>query len=190
MALSPDQLSAQLKSLKRGPAPKAPGPTSPTSPVAGMGAIDLHSIKLRKTGMRESLIETEEHAITSDELSNVFAARKKMFEQGSQKPATMPRPARPRKSSEEEIQKPRSDSVPDRMTDSNENVVNKGGTLKLRPLPTLQSLGLKPPQKPPKPLILTMKIEKKYKNHKVMIAPKVKTAIIEEVRNGSFDQGK
>lgn len=195
MSLSQQELASTLKHLKRAPAPKVPeaGPQSPT----GVGPFDLSAVKLKKTGKRESLIAADmdvEKENTSNELNNIFAKRK-MFEQGHEKPATLPRIApkpfrRISDRRDSDTRKSRSDSLPDSTTDSNENLVKKNGVPTLRPLPTLQSVGLKPPPKPPKPLILTMKIEKKYKNHKVMIAPKVKNVIVEEVKNGTFDQGK
>lgn len=187
MAVSQEDLASTLGRLKRSPAPKPPV-ISPQSPV-GLGAIDLGSVHLRKTGKRESLIAEDMDRDKENELSSVFAKRK-MFDQGSEKAVTLPRiaPKPNRKVSDGDTRRSSSSSASENSMDNNGNILKGSGAPTLRPLPTLQSIGRNPPAKPNKPPILSLKL-KKYKNHQVILSPKIKEVIAEEVKNGTCDQG-
>lgn len=207
MALSQQELSTTLKHLKRAPAPKVPVGSS--GGPDQVGAINLNAIKLKKTGKRESLIEEDSMASHSgkensqDELNSVFKNRRAMFEHHDQEesskkhsslPRVMPKPKYRRTSSEgsedENNAQPNRASFPlsGKSSDNNGNIVQGSGIPKMKPLPSLMSVGKIPPPKPTKPLILAMKVQKQYKNHKVIIAPRVQP-VAEAIENGR-NEGK
>ncbi|XP_031566160.1 DNA ligase 1-like [Actinia tenebrosa] len=205
MALSQQELSNTLKHLKRAPAPRVPVGSGVGSDQAG--AINLSAIKLKKTGKRESLIEEDSTGMAfihqdgkenNPEHNSIFKKHLAMFdhqeeapEKHSSLPRVMPKPKLRNSStgSEEErdFKKARSESFPRPQSgdsrDDNSNIVQGSGIPKMKPLPSLKSIGKIPPPKPTKPLILAMKVQKQYKNHKVIIAPKVQP-VAEAVENG------
>lgn len=207
MALSPQELSNSLKHLKRAPAPKIPVGSSGSGAPDQVGPINLNAIKLKKTGKRESLIE-EDMALShgkensQDELNSIFKNRMAKFEhkeetpkKHSSLPRVMPKPKYRRTSSEgsedERDIQPKRESFPQsgKSSDNNGNIVRgSAGIPKMKYLPSLQSIGKIPPPKPTKPLILAMRMKKQYKNHKVIIAPRVQP-VAEAVENGR-NEGK
>lgn len=204
MALSPQELSNSLKHLKRAPAPKVPGGSSGSGAPDQIGPINLNSIKLKKTGKRESLIEEDSMALShgkensQDELNSFFKNRLAKFEhqeetpkKHSSLPRVMPKPKYRRTSSEgSEEEQAKRESFPqsEKSSDNNGNIVRGSGIPKMKYLPSLKSIGKIPPPKPTKPLILAMKLQKQYKNHKVIIAPRVQP-VAEAVENGR-NEGK
>ncbi|XP_048586808.1 FYN-binding protein 1 [Nematostella vectensis] len=185
MALSPDDLKSKLGSLKRAPVPKLPIAAKAVHgcalPIEGSNFVFP---KLKKTGKRESLIESDippqssQNGEGDDELKAAFIRRRAHFENES-KPALAPKP----KPKPELVKRLSQEKKEIEEKDTNGNLL--AGKPKLRPLPTLQSIG-KPPRKPQKTASLKEVLEK-FSNHNVIIAPKP-MPIETDVNGNDFQQ--
>lgn len=207
MAVQLNEILQKRGSLHRAPPPRAPSnkppPATRNTPIPNKDtevniAQLIPGVKLRRTGMRDSLIAEDadnKHVVDTiepeNELQSVIAKRRALFEQKDEevKPKKPPKP-KPKPSvdnhkqdKENQETKSRSDSAcsissgenKDVLTDSNRNVVcrDSKGDPKLSNLPTMESLG-KPPAKPSKPDSLAKLLEK-YDRKSVVMAPRRNT---------------
>lgn len=209
MSITQNAILEKKNSLQRAPPPKAPvKKASPSQDNKFQNRSDdppaiadlIPSVKLRKTGFRDSLIaedidikNTANAAEPTNELQSLMARRRAMFEHKEEeevkpKPKPKPKPPKPapenikRKEDKENETKLRSDSGSDStdqskdiLTDSNKNIVcrDSRGEPKLCVLPTLESLG-KPPPKCPKPENLTKLLEN-YDSNKIVMSQRRNT---------------
>ena len=208
MSITQNAILEKKNSLHRAPPPKAPAKkASPPRNNKFQNRSDdpsaiaqlIPSVKLKKTGFRDSLIAEDidnKNTANADEpiseLQSLMARRRAMFEQKEEevKPKPKPKP-RPPKPSPENIKQEEdkenetkvcsdsgsdaADESRDILTDSNKNIVcrDSRGEPKLCVLPTLESLG-KPPPKCPKPQNLTKLLEN-YDSNKIVISPRRST---------------
>ena len=207
MSISQSAILEMKNSLHRAPPPKAPVNKPSKLPLSNAiqnkGNPDeitrmIPSVKLRKTGFRDSLIaedvDNKNTASTGEpknELQSTLARMRAKFEQPEEeevkpKPKTKPKPRAMQENIKQEDKenetKPRSGSCGDDAdesknikTDSSKNVVvrDSRGEPKLCNLPTLESLG-KPPSKCPKPGHL-VKLLEKYDSKSIVTAPRRNT---------------
>lgn len=207
MSITQNAILEKKNSLHKAPPPKAPvRKASPPKnnkfqnrnddPSANVVQL-IPSVKLRKTGFRESLIAEDidnKNIANADEPTNelqgLMARRRAMFEQKEEeevKPKPKPKPKPPKPASEnikQEEDKENETKLPsnsgsndfderkDILTDSNKNVVYRDsrGEPKLCVLPTLERLG-KPPPKSPKPEHLSKLLEN-YDSNRIVMSPK------------------
>ena len=197
MSALQEELLQKAKSLKRAPPPKVPGPvvngSKPEPQIPGV--FDIKSVHLKKTGFRKSLIEADfpglkEHGEKeSNELNSLLAKRKAKFEATPEedekpkiKPKPMPKPrARTLSKGEKESEEMSSEKVDDIIQDVNENRLSS--TDKMKPLPTLQKIGSKPPQKAPKPSNLKEHLAR-YSERNIVRCPRVLPVQPESSENG------
>ena len=209
MSITQNAILEKKNSLHRAPPPRAPvKKESPPRNNKFQNRSDdpsaiaqlIPSVKLRKTGFRDSLIaEDSDNKNTANadeptnELQSLMARRRAMFEHKEEeevkpKPKPKPRPPKPapenikqeeNKESETKLRSNSSSDVTDvrkvTLTDSNKNIVcrDSRGEPKLCVLPTLESLG-KPPPKHPKPEHLTKLLEN-YDSNRIVMSPRRNT---------------
>ena len=211
MSITQNAILEKKNSLHRTPPPKAPQAVKKASPPRNNkfqkrsddpSAIAqlIPSVKLRKTGFRDSLIaedidnkNTANADEPTNELQSLMARRRAMFEHKEEeemkpKPKLKPKPLKPapenikQEEDKENETKLRSDSgrgvtdeSKDILTDSNKKIVchDSRGEPKLCVLPTLESLG-KPPPKCPKPENL-MKLLENYDSNRIVMSPRRNT---------------
>ena len=210
MSITQNAILEKKNSLHRAPPPKAPARNAspprnnksqnrsedPSSNIAQL----IPSVKLRKTGFRDSLIAEDidnKNIANADEptneLQSLMARRRAMFEQKEEeevKPKPKPKPKPPKlapeniKEEEDKENEPKlrsnsgSDACDERkdiLTDSNEKIVcrDSRGEPKLCVLPTLESLG-KPPPKSAKPEHL-LKLLENYDSNRIVMSPRRST---------------
>lgn len=218
MSITQNAILQKKNSLQRAPPPRAPAKNASPDPRnnnfqngnADPSAIAqlIPSVKLRKTGFRDSLIaedidnkNTANADEPTNELQSLMARRRAMFEHKEEeavkpKPKLKPKPPKPapentkQEEDKENEAKLRSDSGSDAADESKDNltVSNKKivcldarGEPKLCVLPTLESLG-KPPPKCPKPEHLTKFLEP-YDSNRIVMSPRRNT--LNSVENNS-----
>ena len=209
MSITQNAILEKKNSLHRAPPPRAPAKTaSPPRSNKFQNRSDdpsniaqlIPSVKLRKTGFRDSLIAEDidnKNIANADEpaneLQSLMARRRAMFEhkeeeEAKPKPKPKPKPLKPApenmKQEEDKENETKlhsnsgSDACEERkdiLTDSNKNIVcrDSRGEPKLCVLPTLESLG-KPPPKSPKPEHL-LKLLENYDSNRIVMSPKRST---------------
>ena len=224
MSITQSAILQKKKSLHKPPLPKTPlkKESPPRNNKFQNGSDDssanivqlIPSVKLRKTGYRDSLIAEDidnKNIANADEptneLQSLMARRRAMFEHKDQeevKPKPKPKPKPPKPASENIKQEEdkenetklrsnsgsdASDETKDILTNSNKDIVcrDSRGEPKLCVLPTLESLG-KPPPKCPKPEHLSKLLEN-YDSNRVVMSPRRSTLNRLE-NNNSLQVGK
>ena len=207
MAVPLNEILQKKGSLHRTPPPRAPSnkppPATRNNPIPNNNtevniAQLIPGVKLRKTGMRDSLIAEDvdnKHTADTDEpeneLQSIIAKRRAMFDHKEEAEVVKPKkPPKPRPKPSVDNHKPGKENLQTKqrsgstcsdssgenkdiiLTNKNRNVVcrDSRGDPKLCNLPTMESLG-KAPAKPSKPDSL-LKLLEKYESKSVIMAPR------------------